>query len=282
MKQVIDFYRDTPFNYTNDTSLYINSILNSNQILEYNDLHKLLRERKSFIGKPIIKDVIEFGCGTGWLTNTLCYYYKKDVKSIDFTQKAIETAKEVSYKLNLNPKYQLSDIFDYKDDSSYDLVISMGVLHHTKDCKEAFKKISTLVRPGGYLYVGLYHLYGRRPMLKLLQDYAYWHGENSAYNLFSYMNKSMDNKEHSYSWFRDQVIHPHETQHTLEEVSNWIDEISFNLVTTSINEYKPIRLFSKKELYKIEKEKEKYSYSQNVENLIFSPGYFTICAKRPI
>lgn len=280
MKKVKDFYKNIPFNYTDDTSVYINSITNSNQILEYIDLHNLLRKRNLFSTSNEIKNVLEAGCGTGWLTNSIAYYYKKKIKSIDFTDKAVETAKTVSEILNLEPKYETVDIFDYEDSSTYDLVISMGVLHHTYDCKKAFKKISKFVKDKGYLYVGLYHLYGRRPMLKLLQGYAYWHGDKSSYNLFRKMNRAMEDKEHSYSWFRDQVIHPHETQHTLEEIYNWTDEIGFKIISTSINDYKPIKNFKKDELFKLEKEKEAYSYKTNVEDFKFTPGYFTVCAQK--
>ena len=97
MKEVINFYKDNPFNFSNNISVYFDSIKNSNQVLEYEDLHKILRNRFGFGNK--IKNIIEFGCGTGWLTNTISYYYKKNVHAVDFTKKAIETAKSVSKTL---------------------------------------------------------------------------------------------------------------------------------------------------------------------------------------
>ncbi len=42
MKEVIDFYKDNPFNFSEDIKVYFDSIKNSNQVLEYEDLHKLL------------------------------------------------------------------------------------------------------------------------------------------------------------------------------------------------------------------------------------------------
>ena len=90
----------------------------------------------------------------------------------------------------------------------------------------------------------------------------------------------MKDKDHSYSWFRDQVINPHETQHTLKEIYSWIKEIGFELVSTSINEYKNLKNFSNAELYQLEKELEDYSYDRNIKDQKFTPGYFTICAKK--
>tara|TARA_B100001989_G_scaffold3713_1_gene2471 strand:+ start:15446 stop:16291 length:846 start_codon:yes stop_codon:yes gene_type:complete len=280
MEKVIEFYKNIPFNYTDDISFYCNNIRNTNQILEYADLDHLLKSRYKINLRKKIKNVIEFGCGTGWLTNTLSYLYKKNVKSVDFTEKAIETAKLVSSKLKVSPDYVRSDIFEYEDQKKYDLVISLGVLHHTKNCKDAMQKISSFVRDGGFLYVGLYHLYARKPMLNFLQSYARWHGDESAYKLFSHMSKELDNPDHQYSWFRDQVLHPHETQHTLSEIMNWMEPLGFTLKSTSINKYKSLSKFNFAELDKIEKDMEKRGYEKNVINLEFSPGYFTACFKK--
>ena len=89
MKEVIDFYKDNPFNFSEDIKVYFDSIKNSNQVLEYEDLHKLLSN--NFNSEKKIKDIIEFGCGTGWLTNTISYHYKKR-SCCGFYKKALETA----------------------------------------------------------------------------------------------------------------------------------------------------------------------------------------------
>ena len=274
------FYQDIPFNYSEDIKLYLDSIKNSNQILEYKDLHHLLTARKNLFFNKKIKNIIEFGCGTGWLSNTISYYYKKNMTSVDFTKRALEIAVKVSEKLRLDSNYCLSDLFLYEDKNKYDLVISMGVLHHTKNCRKALKKISSFVSPKGYLYIGLYHSYGRQPMLDFLQGYARWYGTNSAFNLFKVMNRNMTNQDHLYSWFRDQVLHPRETQHSLKEICKWLDEIKFDLISTSINNYKRISTYSSNSLFSFEKDFKSLSYESNVNELIFNPGFFTICARK--
>src|SRR5260370_40116256 len=49
--------------------------------------------------------------------------------------------------------------------ASFDVVISNGVLHHTSDCRGAFRSIARLVKPGGVIVVGLYNWLGRLPTL---------------------------------------------------------------------------------------------------------------------
>ena len=281
MKTVKDFYKDTPFNFSNDLQIYLESIKNLNQILEYKDLHKLLLNPIFPFQKPKVNSIIEFGCGTGWLCNTIARYYKKkDITAIDFTSKALLVAKQVSSKLNININYKEADIFDYSDKRKYDLVVSTGVLHHTKDCRKALDHISKFVDSGGHIYIGLYHLYSRISMLNFLQSKCRWYGEDASYNLFKRMNKSMINLEHNYSWFRDQVLHPHETQHTYEEVLGWLEDLGFKVVSTSINNYANIKKSKKEDLFKLERKLEEYSYKKNVKELQFNPGFFTVCAKK--
>ena len=281
MKEVKEFYKDTPFNFSNDFQMYLDSIKNLNQIHEYKDLHKLLSNPILPFQKTKVDSIIEFGCGTGWLCNSIAYYYKKkDITAIDFTNKALSVAKQVSSKLNINIDYKESDIFDYSDNRKYDLVVSTGVLHHTKDCKKALYHISKFVNTGGHIYIGLYHLYSRISMLNFLQSKCRWYGEDASYNLFKRMNKSMINLEHNYSWFRDQVLHPHETQHSYEEVLGWLEDLGFKVVSTSINNYANIKKFKKEDLFKLERKLEEYSYKKNVKELQFNPGFFTICAKK--
>ena len=44
------------------------------------------------------------------------------------------------------------------------------------------------------------------------------------------------------SWFRDQVLHPHETQHTLEEMLPVIMDAGMKMVSTSVNRFAAIEL----------------------------------------
>ena len=77
----------------------------------------------------------------GWLSNSIAYYY-----GLDMT--AIEKAKETSKILSVNVKFQCADLFKFSCEPK-DIVISVGVLHHTSDCLGGVRKCIELTRNGG-------------------------------------------------------------------------------------------------------------------------------------
>jgi 2-polyprenyl-3-methyl-5-hydroxy-6-metoxy-1,4-benzoquinol methylase len=166
-KMVSEFYNELPFNYRKDSADHVNKIKESNHVSDYKDLDRLLRRPRLPFVKTKIKNALEIGCGTGWFANSLAYYYGVNVKAIDMTEEAVERSKKVAGALNLdNVDYVVQDLFVYEDQAQYDLVGSFGVLHHTYDCKEAFFHISNFVKREKYIYVGLYHSYGRKVFLE--------------------------------------------------------------------------------------------------------------------
>ena len=44
---------------------------------------------------------------------------------------------------------------------AFDVVLCNGVLHHTSDPLGGFRGLAPLVKPGGYVVIGLYNVYGR-------------------------------------------------------------------------------------------------------------------------
>jgi len=124
---------------------------------------------------------------------------------------------------------------------SFHLVISNGVLHHTSDPFLAFQSISRLVKPGGYLLVGLYHRYGRlitdarRILFRLSGDRFTFLDPN--------LRREATSKAKKQAWFADQYKHPHESKHTIGETMRWLDAIGFRFVK-SIPISKPFRTFA--------------------------------------
>jgi SAM-dependent methyltransferase len=109
--------------------------------------------------------------------------------------------------------------------NTFDVVICNGVLHHTADPLGGFRSISRLVKPGGFIIIGLYNKMGRwttdfrRLLFRLSGDHLKFldaHVRNPNYN-----------EARKRAWFLDQYKHPHESKHTYGEVLGWFESTGF-------------------------------------------------------
>ena len=117
-------------------------ILESNQLLDYIDLDALLRKRNFFNQQNEIEKVIEFGCGTGWLTNTISHYYNKKVTAVDFTKKAINIAAEVNNKfLFIFSPFLLGHIKSFFADSSRHPDFTSNLVRQVSKIKKSIHSI---------------------------------------------------------------------------------------------------------------------------------------------
>ena len=90
------------------------------------DLVELVEQRKIL---PPAK-VLELGCGNGRNSNYLAAQGFA-VDAVDFSESAINIARENADKLDLSVSYRCSSIFDLDfSDKSYDLVYDSGCFHH--------------------------------------------------------------------------------------------------------------------------------------------------------
>src|SRR6185436_5142472 len=84
-----------------------------------------------------------------------------------------------------------------------------------------FKALVPLVRPGGYIIIGLYNTYGRlatdlrRTVFRVTGGRGSW--------LDPYLRTGLG-PEKRRAWFADQYQHPHESKHTIGEVLDWFDQ----------------------------------------------------------
>jgi SAM-dependent methyltransferase len=178
---------------------------------------------------PFGTRVLECGCGTGQLANFLSVA-NRTVIGTDMCLNSLQLAQDFKAKNDLKRVqfFQMNLFRPCFKPGSFDLVISNGVLHHTSDPLQAFKSISRLVRPNGYILVGLYHRYGR-----LVTDFRRF-----LFNVTNDRLKFLDrhavdegiSQAKRRAWFMDQYKNPHESKHTVPEVLRWLDETGFTFV----------------------------------------------------
>lgn len=173
--------------------------------------------------------ILECGCGTGQMTNFLSIA-NRTIIGTDICLNSLKLAQEFKNNNDLNNAhfYQMNLFCPCFKPDSFDLVISNGVLHHTSDPFLAFKSIATLVKPKGYILIGLYHKYGRlitnlrRIIFKITKD------------KFKFLDSRTINKDINESvrksWFMDQYKNPHESKHTIKEVLYWLEKTGFTFI----------------------------------------------------
>lgn len=267
---VLEFYRTLPFNYRDSVEEQARAIRESDPVAAYPVLPPLLGRGTS---------VLEAGCGTGWLSNSIAFRYGASVVAIDFNPVAIERARQTARALDLPTEFLVEDLFLYRPKRPFDLVLSLGVLHHTNDCIGAVQRLCReFVRPGGHALIGLYHKHGRRPFLDHFRDLREkGASEEALFERYRELHSQISDPTLLKSWFRDQVLHPHETQHTLREMLPVLQDAGMELVRTSINRFEP---FSSLEgLLKEEPRYEEIALTRLSQNRYF-PGFFVFLARK--
>jgi SAM-dependent methyltransferase len=123
--------------------------------------------------------VIDVGCGTANLLVSLARHFPQtEFLGVDASPQALSVAEALARSRKLgNLAFRGADITKSMTDlGTFRLVICTGVLHHLEDIPRAFRQLTTLMEPNGYLLVWLYGRHGRyhhrlnQEFLRLLGD----------------------------------------------------------------------------------------------------------------
>jgi SAM-dependent methyltransferase len=110
-------------------------------------------------------DILVAGCGTGRHPIEVARKYKDArVLAVDLSLASLCYAKMKTPALLANKiEYAQADILKLESiDRTFDLVDASGVLHHLSDVRAGWRVLLKLLRPGGFMRVGLYSEVARR------------------------------------------------------------------------------------------------------------------------
>ena len=92
--------------------------------------------------------ILDLGCGTGWLTPRLAEL--GEAVGVDLSDEAIAMARIQHPEV----PYHAGDLFETPiPGSPFDVVVSQEVIAHVADQTEYLRRISGLLKPGGYLVI---------------------------------------------------------------------------------------------------------------------------------
>ena len=110
----------------------------------------IFRDMMNMVGDLNGKIVLDFGCGTGWLTKILLEKGAK-VYAFDISPEAvkltIQEAKSINKEGMLTAQIMPAESLIYPD-NHFDLVVGIAILHHL-DVRMAAEEIHRVLKPGG-------------------------------------------------------------------------------------------------------------------------------------
>lgn len=181
---------------------------------------------------PIGGKVLEVGCGTGQLTNFLGMCWNRQVFGSDLCLHSLRLGKEFRDRHNIQSAgfLQMNLFRPAFQQKSFDVVVSNGVLHHTADPLGGFRSIARLVKPGGYIIIGLYNTIGR--LTTDFRRFLFRMTKDKLAFLDAHVRNPNYNEARKRAWFFDQYKHPHESKHTYDEVIRWFEDDGFEFLSS--------------------------------------------------
>jgi SAM-dependent methyltransferase len=180
---------------------------------------------------PLGIRVLDAGCGTGQLAIFLSLVHRQ-VVGVDFSYNSLQKANTFKTKFALRDVHlaQMDLFYPALKEKSFDYVFCNGVLHHTADARRGFDNLCRLLKPGGYIAIGLYNTYGR--LLLNLRRGIFNVTRDRLKCLDFFMRQKSVGEEKRDIWFKDQYRNPHDTTFTVGDVLKWFQQNDIEYISS--------------------------------------------------
>ena len=197
----------------------------------YSDAYKQISSPKILIA----------GCGTGQNSiETASRYKDSSVLSIDLSLSSIGYAKRNTDKLNIkNIKYMQGDIIDINNlNEQFDIIESIGVLHHMSDPLLGLSNLISCLRPGGFIKLGLYSEIARSHIITIRDEIKKLNLETNLKDMKLLRKKIINSKQNHHlkllsvndfynlSEFRDLLFNVEEHCFKLSDIKDFIFKLN--------------------------------------------------------
>ncbi|OBA90274.1 hypothetical protein A5662_02160 [Mycobacteriaceae bacterium 1482268.1] len=113
------------------------------------------------------RKILDAGCGTGHrLLGVARRYPEAQFVGLDMTAASIAVAKNLAERHGIrNVEFCNSELLDFSPGHTFDVIMSIGVVHHLEDPSAGIQFLSTLLGDNGLLILWLYHALGEHQRL---------------------------------------------------------------------------------------------------------------------
>ncbi|HOZ35826.1 MAG TPA: class I SAM-dependent methyltransferase [archaeon] len=178
------------------------------------------------------KRILDAGCGTGEKSIFFAKAGAKEVVAIDFSKGQLEESRKKANKDKVkNLVFKEKDILKYplEELGKFDIIVCLGVLHHTENPKKSFSRIVGQLKRKGIIIIGLYHKYSRTKY-RLQRFFLRNLVSKDPDKIIAFVYKINKNQKAPKSTLYDRYAVPHESYHTLREVKGWFKENHISLI----------------------------------------------------
>jgi len=194
-----------------------------------------------------LKDILIAGCGTGQRSIAMARKFgAPHMLAVDLSLASLGYARRKSEEVGLPIAYAQADILELeKTGRQFDLIESLGVLHHLADPWDGWRALLSLLRPGGFMLLGLYSEMARRPVMAARARIA----ERGAEDIRSFRQELIQSGDpgayasilesedfFSLSACRDLLFHVQEQRMTLGEIAGFIQSHNLGLLGFELDE----------------------------------------------
>jgi tetratricopeptide (TPR) repeat protein/2-polyprenyl-3-methyl-5-hydroxy-6-metoxy-1,4-benzoquinol methylase len=185
------------------------------------------------------------GCGTGSHSIIVAQRFRGvRVLAIDLSLSSISYAKRKTQELGItNIEYAQADILKLGDITrTFDIIESIGVLHHLADPFTGWRTLLSVLRPGGFMHLGFYSELARRHVVKAREIIAA-RGYSSTpddirrfrRDLDKYPEVDLQNLSQFLDFFstsdcRDLLFHVQEHRLTLTQIQSFLVDCGLHFV----------------------------------------------------
>jgi SAM-dependent methyltransferase len=196
--------------------------------------------------------ILDAGCGSGVSTEYLVHLNPEaQVVGLDISAGTLAVAQERCRRSGADRvTFHHMSLYDVdKLDGEFDLINTVGVLHHLPDPVRGIQALAAKLAPGGLLHIFVYAALGRREVLLMQEAIAmlqgsqrgdYQDGVKVGRQLFATLPETnrivQEDKRrwalenHKDECFADMYVHPQETDYTIDTLFDLIDASGLTFV----------------------------------------------------